>query len=202
MQIKDFPYDNFEIKEPAQTLILCLEQLFYNKMINLDSVSISLSYQGSIYYIDEIAATKIILNHESFTEELKKNPNTFDLHTFIYNKYKDIKGIVMGAPNILFSLMETETDLGDPTSMMEKRMISSINGHIYPENSLSRQNKELNLNIAREKTDKNNMGHLLMLIKNNFLLSAAPNIFEAATHYQNVEFMAKKRFNELFQFSD
>jgi ribulose-5-phosphate 4-epimerase/fuculose-1-phosphate aldolase len=192
MKIKTFPYDNFALDDPRAALVRSLRSLYLGQFLSLDRGAVSLRRDGELLYAEGAAAAWLLLDQEAAADQAPADESRFRaLHEAIYAQYADIGAVVSGWPPHAMALVERGLSLGAPTSMMRKRNVLDPDKHIYPAETALSPNLEGLLAAARAKTDADDMGHMLMVVRGTGVVCGAPNLPEAMAHYQNVELLAR-----------
>lgn len=198
MQLKTFPYTNFAVDNPEQTMLSGLRELYMQRVVALDSVSISMREDESCIYVDSSTVGEALL-HNKVIGTSGKGSDLYRIHEQIYEQFADIGAVVTGRSPYTFSLLKAGISLGEPTSMMKKRNTINPDSHILPAESLEEHLLDASLATARDKSDSENMPYMLLIVRNNMMICCAPNLHEALVHFQNIEFAAKLKMNQVLR---
>ena len=192
MKALRFPYDNFAVPVSLQTLESAFQELFQRRLISMEGFSLSLRHSDGFLYLDTADAARVLWAEQANDPvPLDQRETLRSLHQAIYDRVPVLNAIVTGRPPYSSAFIDSANSLAGTTSMLQKRGVDDVGAFSFPEESLNPDSLPVVLDAACRRAEGQGMAHLPLLIRHRMLICGAQNLFEAMTHYQNIEFCAR-----------
>ena len=195
MKVMRFPYDNFAAPVSLRTLENALQELFQRRLISMEGFSLSLRHSDGFLYLDTADAARVLWAEQATDPvALSQREPLQSLHQIMYDRVPVLNAIVTGRPPYSSAFMDSANPLAGTTSMLQKRGVNDVEAFSFPQESLGPDSFPDVLDAACRRAEEHGMAHLPLLIRHRMLICGAQNLFEAMTHYQNIEFCARLEY--------
>lgn len=174
------------------TLVTAFGRLFDNEFATLDGITISCRGLDGIRYIDESSALDCML----FEREAAELPatggtDTHVLHRALYEASPASEAVLSGWSRHLRALLLEGLAPPAPTSMMRKRGVPDVGAHVVEPSALAGEQLVASIAKAQALAGQNGMRHLLLITTEGLVVVAGSPVYEAQSHWHNVEFAAR-----------
>jgi hypothetical protein len=181
-----------QMTSPTTTLFTAFGRLFDNEFATLDGITISCRAPDGIRYIDESSALDCMLfEQEAAVLPASGGTDTHVLHRALYEASPDAEAVLSGWSRHLRALLLEGLPPPAPTSMMKKRGIPDVGAHLVESSALAGEQLAASIENAQALASQNGMRHVLLITTEGLVVVAGSPVYEAQSHWHNVEFAAR-----------
>ncbi|MCL5986705.1 MAG: class II aldolase/adducin family protein [Actinobacteria bacterium] len=194
-----FPYNDFEISEPAAKLVEITRLIFDRKLTDSCGGNSSIRHENNIYITPRfsgeyfhwrLSPENIIVMNESgelIKGELSNLSRESDLHLRIFHEFSWVNGIIHAHPQNVIACEVRYGEIPAITHMMAARMCRTVEKGNPDFKDLSPEQNEDIIKIFKKRDSGSDPQALAVILPGHGLIVAEVNIFRAFSLLESID---------------